>query len=179
MHFLHDRTKSEHNFSALDERRLLSYGYLSIYHGIKGKEDAMGLIKMYQEKLGDTEGQAENRAILCVVLALVSVGFAVLFLVTFPYQETRTEKIQLLPGNHTWVRELPTREFPPVAITYEQDFLRLVGGKETLVSADEIYIIYEVMEGGKPFQSANIMRDPSSAILTGVGQKIRRYAMGY
>jgi len=106
---------------------------------------------MYQERFGESRSQAEGRAGFLGVLILVSLGLVVLAFIILPYQETRTEKIQLLPGNHTWAKELPTHEFPPVLITYERDFLRLADGKETDVSID-VYIIYQVVEEGQPFQ---------------------------
>ena len=117
----------------------------------------MGLTRMYQKALrrSETIGVGSSGLGFFILFHVLGVGLVALFFITFPYQETRTENIQLIPGNHTWVRELPIHEFPPVSITYEQDFLRLAGGKETRVSPDSIYfvyLIYEVVDGGKPFQ---------------------------
>ena len=111
----------------------------------------MRLIEVYQERFKESKSQAEGRACLFTLLTLVSLGLVVFFFITLPYQETRTEKIQLLPGNHTWAQELPTHEFSPVLVTYEQDFVRLAGGKETDVTID-VYVIYEFVKEGQPFQ---------------------------
>ena len=142
----------------------MSYVYLSIYHRSKKEEGAMSLVKMYQEKLGVSKREAGDRAIVFTGIALASVALAVLLLITFPYQETRTEKIQLIPGNHTWVRELPIHEFSPVAVTYERDFLNLAGEEKILVSRDGSYVTYEVITVGKPFQYRKY-RDPSLFLL--------------
>ena len=112
----------------------------------------MSLIKMYQERLAVSKSRAEDRAMLFVVTALLTIGLVVLMLIVLPFQETRIEKIQLIPGNHTWTEELPTHEFLPLELIYEQHFSRLVDGKETNVSQDVSYIIYEFVERGKPFK---------------------------
>ncbi len=85
-------------------------------------------------------------------LVALSVVMAVGVIIVFPYQETETERIQLLPGNHTWAQSLPTHEIFSTIVMYEQDFLRLADGYETHVSADGSYITYEVVRGGIPLQ---------------------------
>ncbi|MCH7605280.1 hypothetical protein IID24_04820, partial [Patescibacteria group bacterium] len=72
--------------------------------------------------------------------------------IAFPYQETRNESIQLLPGNHTLAQKLSIHESPPITISNPQDFLRLVDGQEMDVIKDGSSITYRIVREGNVFQ---------------------------
>ena len=128
----------------------------------------MGLIRMYQKALrrSETIGVGSSGLGFFILFHVLGVGLVALFFITFPYQETRTENIQLLPGNHKWVKESPIHKFSPVAVTYERDFLNLAGEEKILVSTDgpDADVTYEVITVGKPFQYHKY-RDPSLFLL--------------
>ena len=84
-------------------------------------------------------------ALFAVLTILVIGGFIVLF----PYQETRTERFVLLPGDHTLAEEIASNG---VRVHTAADFLLLASGKETSVEIGDGYIVYGVVEEGRLFQ---------------------------
>ena len=110
--------------------------------------NALALIPKFQERLGVSRANAVWRVIGFLFLSACFVATIALVVIVFPYTAGFTEKIPLLPGDHTQVQKILAGE----VLVNRAQFLQIAEGNTTFVALGTETIFYMTKVAGVSYR---------------------------
>lgn len=106
------------------------------------------LVSMFRQRLGVSKGNAIWRVIGFLFLPICFVVTIIVAVTFFPYSESLTEEIALLPGNHIQVQQILDGE----VLVDRAQFLKMAKGNPIFVASGEMTIVYMTKVAGVSYR---------------------------